>query len=83
MWWKLIYRADTGSYVAWMFPNDRSADAASIDDHITDIPTLKARLEFVPDFAAAERGIAATASWPVASPTRYTLRCENRTTQRG
>ena len=85
-WWKLIYRQDTDEYVAWLFPNHRSARASDIDNFLISIVDLKAELEFVPDFGAIEDTDSATvtpqASWPV-SASGDNLICEGKSTSRG
>ena len=84
-WWKLIYRQDTGAYVAWLFPNHRSARVANIDDYLISIADLKAELEFVPDFGAVEDTEAAavtpSSSWLV-ERSGSNLICEGRSTSK-
>lgn len=85
-WWKLIYRQDTNKYVAWLFPNHRSARAANIDDYLISIADLKAELDFVPDFGAIEdteaAAITPSSSWPV-SAAGSLLTCEGQSTDKG
>lgn len=81
-WWKLIYRADTDTYVAWIFPNSREATDADMDLFIVDIPTLKAQLEYVPDFGDAEEATASTTTWDVLKSGNQ-LTCEGITTGLG
>ena len=81
-WWKLIMRADTNTYVAWLFPNSQSVDVGSIDQYVVDISYLQPRLEFTPDFGDIAEATAATESWPVSRSNfrGMTLRCEGQTT---
>ena len=85
-WWKLIYRKDKKEYVAWLFPNHRSARAANINDYLISVTDLKAALRFVPDFGAIEDLDAANttplSSWPV-TKAGSKLTCGGQTTSSG
>ncbi len=87
-WWKLIYRSDNKHYVAWIFPNNRSAKAANIDRFIVNFDALKVRVPFIPLLAILESSEAGEVflkpsdkSWPV-EKLGQELRCEGKTTSR-
>ena len=48
-WWKLIYRGDTNTYIAWVFNNDQNEKKAVMKDRIKTIEQLHNLLEFVPE----------------------------------
>lgn len=82
-WWKLVYREDNHAYLAWIFPNDKSARAGDIDQYLVSIAELKKRLQYVPDFGPAERLPSANTTpahtWKVLS-SGDTLTCEGHST---
>lgn len=82
-WWKVIYRHDKKEYVAWLFPNHKSALASDIDNFLISIVDLKDALEFVPDFGPLEdsnkASVTPAGSWPV-TKSGQTLTCEGHST---
>lgn len=85
-WWKVIYRHDKSEYVAWLFPNHRSAIAVDIDEYLVSIVDLKDSLEFVTDFGVIEdgesAGITPAKSWEV-KKVGSDLECEGMRTSGG
>ncbi len=85
-WWKVIYRHDTGAYVAWLFPNHKTALVSDIDNFLISLEDLKDALQFVPDFGQLEDSSSANvkpaASWPV-SKSGHNLTCEGNSTGEG
>ncbi len=73
-WWKVIYRLDTNTYIAWIFNNNRDEKRAVMDDRIVTLEELKQEINFIPDFGAATNGTASTATWSLAGSNP--LRCE-------
>ena len=82
-WWKLIYRHDTKAFVAWVFPNDKTAKASRLDDFLVTITELKARVDFAPDFGEIEESPdqKPKTSWAVTGS--RTLKCEGISTSGG
>ena len=80
-WWKLIYRGDTNTYIAWVFNNDQNEKKAVMKDRIKTIEQLLHLLDFVPDFGDANQGTASTDNWPVSGS--GTLKCEGIETSSG
>jgi len=84
-WWKVIYRHDNGEYVAWLFPNHKSALAGDIDDFLLSLEDLQGALEYVPDFGPLEKSnlksVKPAVSWPVSGS--GTLTCEGHSTSGG
>lgn len=82
-WWKLIYRKDKKEYVAWLFPNRRSAQASNMDNFLVSIKRLKLAVDFMPDIDFIEsadlESHASLISWPVELSEKE-LSCEGHTT---
>jgi len=78
-WWKLIYRSRDQKYIAWIFPNKRSAKAVIMEQFVVTLDDLKSRVNFIPEIAALEAiGVSADAShttWPVEQSGQQ-LRCD-------
>jgi endonuclease G len=73
-WWKVIYRFDTDTYIAWIFDNNQDEKRAVMNDRIKTLDEVKAELEFVPDFGPAENATASATTWEVV--TANPMRCE-------
>jgi len=85
-WWKLIYRQDKKEYVAWLFPNHKSAMASEMDRFLISIKSLQAKLEFMPDLGLLKEnpraGVAPATSWPIEKKGQM-LSCEGKETSSG
>jgi len=82
-WWKLIYRRDKKTYVAWIFPNHWSAKASKIDDFLVSVEKLNSTLAFIPEISERLTSLQASVvpqnTWPV-EVSNTTLKCEGKTT---
>lgn len=82
-WWKLIYRHDKKTYLAWIFPNHWSAKASKMDTFLVSIKKLESMLEFMPDIGtlltSPQASITPKNTWPVEISDK-TLKCEGKTT---
>lgn len=82
-WWKLIYRHDKKTYIAWVFPNHWSARASKMDDFLVSIKKLDTLLEFMPDIGelrtSPQANIVPKSTWPV-KVSEKTLECEGKQT---
>ncbi|MBT4486898.1 MAG: DNA/RNA non-specific endonuclease [Rhodospirillaceae bacterium] len=84
-WWKVIFRHDTKAYVAWLFPNHKSATSSNADNYLISLNDLKAEIEVVPDFGKLEGSAMAgqtPSPWPV-TKSGHQLTCEGQTTSEG
>ncbi len=85
-WWKIIYRQDQKTYVAWLFPNSNISKSSNIDDFLIAITDLKIRVDYFPEMEfldhAIDPGKAPVNSWPV-DKFGDRLTCENVTTSSG
>ena len=73
-WWKVIYRLDTNTYIAWIFNNNKDEKRTVMDSRIVTIEELKQQIEFIPEFGGAVHGTASTATWELEGSNP--LRCE-------
>jgi endonuclease G len=82
-WWKPIYLHDTNDFIAWIFPNDKTAKDDDIDDFIVTISELKSRIKYAPDFGVIEQfqTYKPAESWKVGGSS--TLTCEGLSTSNG
>ncbi len=81
-WWKLIYRADKNTYIAWLFPNDKSTKATKIDDYLVSIKALASKVDFLPTMEEIQTAEQSKTSWRVKRLGK-TLNCEGRSTSIG
>ncbi len=77
-WWKMIYRNDTNSYIAWIFDNLNSESVATMPQRRVTLDELKGEIEFIPYFHLAESGQNSTNEWSVTGSENLT--CEGHTT---
>lgn len=82
-WWKLIYRHDTKDFIAWIFPNDKTAKAKDMNKFVATIREIKTRAEFVPDLGELEQfpDYKTGKAWAVKGS--RTLKCEGISTSGG
>ena len=73
-WWKVIYRTDANTYIAWIFENNQDEKRAVMDSRVVTLDQLRPQIEFVPDFGPALQGTASTVTWELAG--NNPLRCE-------
>ncbi|MEC4677293.1 MAG: DNA/RNA non-specific endonuclease [Nitrospirota bacterium] len=82
-WWKLIYRTDKKTYLAWIFPNHWSAKASEMDRFLVSIETLENTVEFMPDIGtlrtSAQAKLPPTKTWPLVI-SEDKLECEGKET---
>ncbi len=82
-WWKLIYRHDKQTYLAWIFPNHWSAKASKMDEFLVSIEKLSNTVEFMPDIGtlgtSPQAKITPTNTWPLVI-SKKTLKCEGKET---
>ncbi len=83
-WWKVIRRHDTGKYIAWIFPNDKSATAKKTSDFRVPLSEIIDRADAVPiSFDGLENTAAANRKprmWPFKYKSTQTLVCGGTTT---
>ena len=77
-WWKMIYRYDTNTYIAWIFDNVDTEAVAVMPQRRVTLAALKAEIEFIPYFYRAEGGQNSTNEWLVTGSQNLT--CDGHTT---
>ncbi|MFQ5598519.1 MAG: DNA/RNA non-specific endonuclease [Nitrospiria bacterium] len=80
-WWKVIYRTDKKSAVAWLFPNHHTALASKIDQFAVSIDHIKETADFIPEdeLFKSLSGDRPAAAWPL-DIEEDRLTCEGRST---
>lgn len=73
-WWKVLFREDTDTHIAWIFENNKDEKRAVMDDRIVTLEELKQQIEFIPDFGPAEGSVASTTTWELSGSNP--LKCE-------
>lgn len=78
--WKLIYRHDTGAYIAWILPNRKTSTTEILDDNQVAIDVLKNTVPFLPDHKIIKELLLNNhgdiAPWDFKVVSKSTLRCE-------